>query len=72
LEPGGLISRGRLARWRPCRLKAVSLKAAADWLEEYRRFWEQSFDRIDDYLRELQAKRKRASQAKDKKNGRKK
>jgi DNA-binding transcriptional ArsR family regulator len=64
LERAGLIARGREAQWRPCRLEAGPLKAAADWLEHYRRFWEQSFDRLDDYLRELQKK--------EKKNGRKK
>src|SRR6266403_1184418 len=47
LEQAGLISRGRKAQWRPCRLKAEPLKAAADWLEEYRRFWEESLDRLD-------------------------
>ncbi len=72
LEHAGLISRGRLAQWRPCRLKADPLKAAADWLAEYRRFWEDSFDRLDDYLRELQAKDKPASRVREKKNGRKK
>jgi DNA-binding transcriptional ArsR family regulator len=64
MERAGLIARGREAQWRPCRLEAGPLKAAADWLEHYRRFWEQSFDRLDDYLRELQKK--------EKKNGRKK
>jgi DNA-binding transcriptional ArsR family regulator len=58
LERAGLIARGRAAQWRPCRLEAGPLKDAADWLEEYRRFWEQSFDRLDDYLRELQKKEK--------------
>jgi DNA-binding transcriptional ArsR family regulator len=72
LERAGLISRGREAQWRPCRFVAAPLKDAADWLEEYRRFWEDSFDRLDDYLRELQAKDKRASQVREKKNGRKK
>jgi DNA-binding transcriptional ArsR family regulator len=72
LERAGLISRGREAQWRPCRLVAAPLKDAADWLEEYRRFWEDSFDRLDDYLRELQAKDKRASRVREKKNGRKK
>ena len=72
LERAGLISRGREAQWRPCRLVGAPLKDAADWLEEYRRFWEDSFDRLDDYLRELQAKDKRASQVREKKNGRKK
>jgi len=70
LEHAGLILRGRQAQWRPCRLKADPLKAAADWLEEYRRFWEESFDRPDDYLRELQADNKRASRVKEKDNGR--
>ena len=72
LERAGLISRGREAQWRPCQLVAAPLKDAADWLEEYRRFWEDSFDRLDDYLRELQAKNKPALQVREKKNGRKK
>ena len=64
LERAGLISRGRDAQRRPCRLQAAPLKAVADWAESYRRFWEESFDRLDDYLRELQRK--------EKKNGRRK
>jgi DNA-binding transcriptional ArsR family regulator len=56
LERAGLIARGREAQWRPCRLEAEPLKEAADWLESYRRFWEQSFDRLGEYLRELQSK----------------
>ena len=67
LEHAGLIARGRDAQWRPCRLKAAPLKEAVDWLEQYRRFWEESLDRLEDYLRELQAK-----ETKEKKNGRKK
>ncbi len=59
LEHAGLIARGRDAQWRPCRLAAGPLKDVAEWLEEYRRFWEESFDRLDDYLRELQKKEKR-------------
>lgn len=59
LERAGLITRGREAQWRPCSLKAAPLKDAAEWLERYRRFWEESFDRLDDYLRELQAREKR-------------
>jgi len=59
LERAGLITRGREAQWRPCTLKAAPLKDAAEWLERYRRFWEESFDRLDDYLRELQAREKR-------------
>src|SRR6516164_3328961 len=53
LERAGLIARGREAQWRPCRLAAGPLKDASDFLERYRRFWEESFDRLDDYLREL-------------------
>ena len=56
LERAGLIARGREAQWRPCRLEAGPLKDANAWLEEYRRFWEQSFDKLDTYLRRLQKK----------------
>ena len=56
LERAGLISRGREAQWRPCRLEARAMKDAADWLDEYRRLWEDSFDRLDVYLAELQHK----------------
>jgi DNA-binding transcriptional ArsR family regulator len=54
LERAGLVSRGRVAQSRPCRLEAAPLREAADWVERYRRFWEGSFDRLEDYLRELQ------------------
>jgi len=54
LERAGLISRGRDAQWRPCRLEPAPLRAVADWVEQYRRFWDDSFDRLDDYLRDLQ------------------
>jgi DNA-binding transcriptional ArsR family regulator len=59
LERAGLITRGREAQWRPCRLEADPLREVADWVEGYRRFWEQSqerYDRLDDYLREAQGK----------------
>jgi DNA-binding transcriptional ArsR family regulator len=56
LQRAGLIARGREAQWRPCRLQAGPLKDAADWLEHYRRYWEQSLDRLEDYLKELQGK----------------
>jgi DNA-binding transcriptional ArsR family regulator len=59
LEHAGLITRGREAQWRPCRLEAGPLKDAADWLEHYRRFWGQSLDRLEDYLCELQGKEKK-------------
>src|SRR6266508_6180828 len=50
LERAGLIARGRTAQWRPCRLEATALKEVADWVERYRRFWEESLDRLDQYL----------------------
>src|SRR5260221_14034188 len=56
LERAHLIERGRKAQWRPCRLRAKPLKNVADWVEHYRHFWEESFDRLDDYLHELQRK----------------
>ncbi|HTB18521.1 MAG TPA: metalloregulator ArsR/SmtB family transcription factor [Bryobacteraceae bacterium] len=55
LERAGLIARGREAQWRPCRLEAGPLKDVSDWLEHYRRFWEESFDRLDAYLIELKS-----------------
>ncbi len=55
LERAGLIARGREAQWRPCRLRAAPLQDVAGWVEHYRRFWEESFDRLDDYLQELKA-----------------
>ena len=58
LERAGLIAREREAQWRPCRLEAGRLKEVADWVEHYRRFWEQSLDRLDAYLKELQRKEK--------------
>jgi DNA-binding transcriptional ArsR family regulator len=56
LERAGLIARGRAAQWRPCRIEPDALKDIDGWLEEYRRLWEERFDRLDDYLKELQAK----------------
>jgi len=56
LERAGLITRGREAQWRPCRIDVEALKPVDDWLESYRRLWEERFDRLDHYLRELQAK----------------
>jgi DNA-binding transcriptional ArsR family regulator len=58
LERAGLIARGREAQWRPCRIEPLALKDIDEWLERYRRFWEQSLDRLDNYLQELQAKPK--------------
>jgi DNA-binding transcriptional ArsR family regulator len=59
LERAGLIARGREAQWRPCRIEPAGLKPVDDWLDSYRRFFEESFDRLDDYLAKVQAKRKR-------------
>jgi DNA-binding transcriptional ArsR family regulator len=64
LQRAGLVSQGREAQWRPCRLEAKPLKDAADWIEHYRLYWEQSFDQLDHYLREVQSR--------EKKHGRKK
>jgi DNA-binding transcriptional ArsR family regulator len=59
LEAAGLISRGREAQWRPCRLETQALKIVDDWLSRYRRFWTESFDKMDAYIAELKAKEKR-------------
>jgi len=56
LESAGLIARGREAQWRPRTLRAEPLKEATDWLEQYRRFWQQSLDRLEEHLTELQGK----------------
>jgi DNA-binding transcriptional ArsR family regulator len=69
LEHAGLITRGRSAQWRPCQLQAAPLKEVANWVEEYRRFWTESFDRLDDYLKEMQANEQKK---KEKKHARKK
>ena len=71
LERAGLITRGREAQWRPCRIEPAALKEADDWLEEYRRLWEARLDRLDDYLKELQAK-ENAKENKEKKRDRSK
>lgn len=64
LEKAGLIERGREAQWRPCRLKAKPLHEVANWVEQYRQFWEDRLDRLEAYLKDLQAQ--------EKKHGRKK
>ncbi len=56
LQHAGLVTQGRRAQWRPCQLEAAPLKEIADWLETYRRFWDASFKRLDDYLLAMQAK----------------
>ena len=71
LEHAGLISRSRDAQWRPCKLRAEQLKNATEWLEGYRRFWDESFDRLDEYLVQLKASRAQGSVAQQqKKKGR--
>ena len=64
LERAGLIARGREAQWRPCRLDAAPLKDVDGWIEHYRRFWDQSFDRLDAYLIELKKKEKKHARKK--------
>jgi DNA-binding transcriptional ArsR family regulator len=58
LQRAGLITQGRKAQWRPCRLEAAPLKDVDHWLERYRQFYEESFNRLDEYLRELQAEQR--------------
>lgn len=55
LEKAGLISRGKDAQWRPCHLKAEPLKEVNSWLDQYRKFWEERFDRLDEYLKKIQS-----------------
>src|SRR3954471_15625490 len=64
LERAGLITRSRDAQWRPCSLEGARLKEVSDWLEHYRRFWEQSFDRLDEYLRELKKQKEKKHERK--------
>jgi DNA-binding transcriptional ArsR family regulator len=67
LERAGLIARGREAQWRPTRLDARPLRDIAGWLEQYRRFWDESFERLDDYLKELQTKERKDARRKSRK-----
>src|SRR5438132_6098534 len=71
LERAGLIARGRERQWRPARLEARPLKEVADWMEPYRRFWEESYDRLEEYLEELQGRGRRGRRGKEKGDGRK-
>jgi len=68
LERAGLIARSRTAQWRPCRLDAAPLKDVADWVAHYRRFWTESFDRLDNYLRDLQKQRRKQRHQKERNN----
>ena len=72
LEKAGLITRGRHAQWRPCRLKAAPLREVSDWVEQYRRHWEERLDRLGEYLQELQAQEAASPKRKEKKHGPKK
>lgn len=65
LEQAGLITRGREAQWRPCRLDAKPLREIADWVEYYRKFWEESFHRLENYLQKLQQKEKKHGRRKN-------
>jgi DNA-binding transcriptional ArsR family regulator len=65
LERAGLITRGREAQWRPCRLEAAPLKDVAEWVAHYRRFWAESFDRLDEYLHEVQKKEKKGGRKRE-------
>ena len=67
LERAGLIARGREAQWRPCRLEAAPLGNVAEWLETYRRFWEEQFDRLDDYLHGIQKQEQQSGKSKRRK-----
>ena len=66
LERAGLIASGRDAQWRPRRIEAAPLKRVAEWVERYREFWDQSFDRLDDYLQEMKRKEKKHVRSKRK------
>ncbi|MES2965648.1 MAG: metalloregulator ArsR/SmtB family transcription factor [Bdellovibrionota bacterium] len=74
LERAGLVTKTKEAQWRPCKLNGAPLKDATDWMEQYRIFWEESFDRLEEYLKTVTAKSKTKShtKSKGKKNGRKK
>jgi DNA-binding transcriptional ArsR family regulator len=61
LERAGLIERGRQAQWRPRRLRAEPLREIADWVSQYRRHWEDSFDRLDEFLRDVQSRQEQAN-----------
>lgn len=64
LEKAGLITRGREAQWRPCKLNGAPLKVANDWVEQYRQFWEESFDRLEVYLNSMNMKEKKSKKGK--------
>ncbi|HKG56785.1 MAG TPA: metalloregulator ArsR/SmtB family transcription factor [Candidatus Limnocylindrales bacterium] len=65
LQRAALIEQGRQAQWRPCRLKAEPLRDVAEWVGQYRRWWEESFDRLDEYLQELQKQQRQQGETSD-------
>ena len=72
LNRAGLITRSRNAQWRPCRLEAAPLREASDWIDHYRKFWDESLDRLEEYLKEIQMKEKENGTDKHSKNGKRK
>jgi DNA-binding transcriptional ArsR family regulator len=68
LEKAGLITKTKEAQWRPCKLNAAKFKDVADWMDQYRKFWEESFDRLEEYLKSVTPKKK----SKGKKHGQQK
>ena len=72
LNRAGLITRSRNAQWRPCRLEAAPLREASDWIDNYRKFWDESLDRLEEYLKEIQMKEKKNGNDKHAKNGKRK
>lgn len=60
LQRAGLVKQGRQAQWRPCRIEPAPLREVTDWLEQYRQLWEQRFDRLEEYLREMQSKEEKS------------
>ncbi len=63
LENAGLITKGREGQWRPCRLNIEGLKPAADWMDQYRKYWEESLDRLGDYLKTVMEEEQKAAKA---------
>jgi DNA-binding transcriptional ArsR family regulator len=72
LNRAGLITRSRTAQWRPCRLEVAPLREASDWIEHYRKFWDESLDRLEAYLKEIQMQEKENGNNKQSKNSRRK
>lgn len=72
LEKAGLVTKSKEAQFRPCKINAEALKDASDWMEQYRQMWEESFDRLDEYLKSVTSKNKKSKSTKGKNHGRKK